>query len=732
MMTAENQIRYIERFVETYFGFSDAESELREAACLKLQYSECILPPSGDELLCGKLDAMPVGFAMQDNGMGYFLNAGLFSRLCNLCPEQKEHIEALKRRFLPQTGKAQLVQKTPEHILWEVPTDDFSNNSNIGFWLCRMSSTQLDFDKFLQLGIPGLREQILAQLKECEDLAKERFYHGLLAVLDAYCEVAESCAVKAECSDAANGAKIARILRAITARKPQSFHEAAQMMYLYAIVSGTYNYGRMDEYLGDFLCYDLDNGIITEEEALAILIDLWKLFIHRKTTWNGRVIVGGKGRRNEENADRFALLAIKVAGIVKDVLPQFTLRFYDGQNPILMEAALRGIGKGCVYPLLYNDDVNIPSVQKVFGVPLEEAEQYLPFGCGEYIIYHKSVGTPSDIINLLKALEITLFNGYDNVTGKPLGLQTGKFSEFADFESFFEAYCKQVEHYTELHAEHQKVEYQVAAEHSPFLMASLLYDDCIMKGKPIFDGGARYMGGTFETYGNINTANSLTAIKKLVFDEKVIAPDTLLDMLKKNFEGYEREHKLLLDAPKYGNDDAEADEMAIRVHEHICLTTKKQAERVGLDSYLVVVINNSANSTLGRFVMASADGRMAGEHMANANNPTGGSDKNGLTAMLNSLIKLKTDIHAGSVQNIKFSKEMFEDNFDLTRNVLDAYFKNGGSQIMINVLGREDLENALKEPEKYQNLIVRVGGFCARFVELSADVQKEILSRTMY
>lgn len=731
-MNVEKQLCYIEKFMETYFSFSGEEKGQREAECLNLQFSECICPPQGQELLCGKYDVPGIGFGMQNSGMGYFMNESVFRQMEKDCPEKKAYLRALQEKWLPETGRQQLIRDTPVHILKEIPNDHFTSEPNIGFWLCRMSSTMLDFDKLLTLGIPGLRTEITERMRGSLQENQEDFLRGVLAVLDAFCRILEACAEKSERSAAEHGQEIARILRNIAVRKPETFHEAVQLMYLYAIVSGTYNYGRMDEYLGDFLCRDLDNGVLTEDGALDILIELWKLFIHRKTTWNGRVIVGGKGRRNETEADRFALLAIRVAGIVRDVLPQFTLRFYEGQDPRLLDDALEGIGGGCVYPLLYNDDVNIPSVQKVFGVSCGEAEQYMPFGCGEYILYHRSVGTPSDIINLLKALEITLFNGYDHVSQKPMGLKTGDFRDFPDFESFFEAYCRQVEHYAGLQAQHQKIEYQTAAKHSPFLMASLLYDDCIRNAKPIFDGGARYMGGTYETYGNTNTADSLTAIKKLVFEERKITPDTLLDMLENNFEGYEPQRKMFLEAPKYGNDMEEADSMAVRVHEHICLTTKKQAEKVGLDSSLVVVINNSANTELGRFTMASADGRKAYDPMANANNPSGGSDKSGLTAMLNSLVRLRTDIHAGSVQNIKFSREMFQKHYAQTRAALDVYFENGGSQLMINVLGRQDLENALKEPEKYQNLIVRVGGFCARFLELSADVQKEIMSRTMY
>jgi len=183
---------------------------------------------------------------------------------------------------------------------------------------------------------------------------------------------------------------------------------------------------------------------------------------------------------------------------------------------------------------------------------------------------------------------------------------------------------------------------------------------------------------------------------------------------------------------KYGNDDAEADAMLLRVHNHICNFTREQASKVGLHHYLVVIINNHANTILGRKTNASADGRSAFCPLANANAPASGKDKNGLTSMLNSIVKPPTTVHAGSVQNIKFSRELFNQQRDATRALLDTYFDGGGSQAMITVLGKEDLKNAMKDPGNYQNLMVRVGGFSARFVELDKDVQEEILARTLY
>ncbi len=732
-MNSTMQFDYAKRFLDTYFSIPAGERDTREAECLKLQFSECFMAPEGSELLMGKYDHPCVGFGLQESGMGFFMNRDLFQRMEKENPQHADEIKAIREKWAPETGYQQLLDQTPQRIMDVIPYEDFNNYSNVGYWLCRMSSTHLDFDKLLTLGVSGLKTEILKHMKENPEPDAQTLYRGFLRVLDAFSFVARACADKAEASDAVYAAQIAANLRKIAENKPDTFWEAVQLMYLYAIMSGTYNYGRLDEYLGDFYVNDLKNGILTEDMARDILISLWKLMIHRKTTWNARVFVGGKGRRNEVNADRLALMCIKVASIVKDVLPQFSLRFFKGQNPELLDEAYRVIGQGCVYPILYNDDVNVPAVMKTFRVSEKEAEQYIPYGCGEYILYHRTVGTPSDIINLLKALEVTLHNGYDPESGKMIGLKTGEFKDMPDFDTLYAAYCRQVERFVEVEAEQQLIEYEAAKKNASFLMAGLLYDDCIARGKPIFDGGALQLGGTLEVYGRTNTSDSLLAIKKLVYDKKIITPEKLLDMLDHDFAGYETERKMLLAQPKFGNDDDEADEMAALVHEHICRVTEEQAERFRMATYLVVVINNSANSTLGLHTGASADGRCAHEPMANANNPSGGCDKNGLTAMLNSLLKMRCDIHAGSVQNIKFSKEMFKgEKMQKTRAILDTYFDNGGTQLMINVLGRDDLENALREPEKYQNLIVRVGGFCARFVELSNDVQREILSRTMY
>ncbi|RPJ51156.1 MAG: pyruvate formate-lyase, partial [Chloroflexi bacterium] len=288
------------------------------------------------------------------------------------------------------------------------------------------------------------------------------------------------------------------------------------------------------------------------------------------------------------------------------------------------------------------------------------------------------------------------------------------------------------EHYVTALADRHAFEYRAEAESAGFLYVSMLYDDCIARGKSLVDGGVRYRGGVIETFGMVNTADSLAAIKRLVYDQKRITLEQMAAVLDADFEGYERERRLILGAPKYGNDDEYVDRIAQAVSDHVSRFTYEQARRIGFQYFLIVNINNYANVSMGKHTAASADGRRNGAPLANGNTPTAGNDTCGVTAFLNSIAKLDPSAHAGYVHNIKFSKQVFREDRAKVSALLKAYFANGGTQAMITVVGRGDLEAALREPEKYRNLIVRVGGFSARFVELARDVQMDLIQRTLY
>lgn len=715
-------------FTKTYDENSD-NIYLREARCLEVQFSYLMLPIRPQDLFAGRKAELPIGFWAQNSygTVGYYCDVPSLLALKEDNTLSKEELLAVD--YLIQFWKG---KTTDEKIRTQYTPDqkkllshgNFEIESGIGWPLYRMSGAQMNPEKLLAKGICGIIEEadrLHSQNPDFYDAIK-----SIMQTLQAIClrYRKEILAEKELCKDNQRFKELSYMadnLEEIACRIPKSFWQAAQLSYLFYLLSGTYNYGRMDEYLGTYYARDLDAGNMTEEFSLSLLTSLWKLIIERHNIFDGRIILGGKDRKNPEDADRFALAAMETSRRTKDILPQLTLRCYTGMNQALYHKALEVIGEGTTFPMLYNDDVNIPAVANAFNLPLEVAQEYVPFGCGEYVIYNKSFGTPSGAINFLQGLNTMIYEGEKNCL-----------EECSDFESFYTLYMSKMQHIIELLALQERQEYDVCAADAPYLFFSILFDDCLKHGKPVFAGGVRYLEGTLEGYGNTNTADSLTAIKKYVYDEKRISPQTMAEALKHNFEGYEEIQTMLLAAPKYGNDDDTADSMAIRFHEDISNIIRNSAQKADLHSYLMVVINNHMNTTFGMTTGASADGRPGYTYMANANNPTGGMDTNGITAMLNSLVKLTPALHAGSVQNMRFSKEMFTRLLPKTKGLLTTYFQNGGAQSMITVLNRGDLERAMEEPEKYQNLIVRVGGFSARFVELSENDQKELLSRNTY
>ena len=737
-------IKQIKLFTDVYKKHANSSTALREVECLRIQYPIYFCDIQDGDLFVGREIKPAIGFMAQSGGgFGYYMDEGNVKNILNdekLSMQNKQIGAELIKYWAAENSNQQCRNAFPPKMKEVLDSEGWQTDPVIASPLYRLSGTQCDFDKLIRLGIPGLRDEVLSYKNKVARNSKEfQVYLGMEKALDLFAEVANYFADMAK-SQATNALperrkeldEMEKVLRNIAYKKPQTFREGLQLMFLYANIAGTINYGRMDEYMGDLFVQDIDNGSLKEEEAIHLMVNLWKLIDVKKNIWDSRIFVGGKARRNEANADRFALVAMEVTRLAHCVAPQFSLRFYEGQNPALYEKGLDVIASGVPYPMIYNDDVNIPSVMNAFDVPHEEAQHYLPFGCGEYILNHRSVGTPSGVINLLQALSVTLNKGINPLTKKPMGIAAAELGGFDTYEGLYSAYKKNVELYVEQLAYQEKLEYDIAAKGAPYLFLSMVFDDCIKRGKGLFDGGIRYLGGTLESYGNTNTADSLTAIKKLVYEDKTFTLDQINAMIHANFEGFEKEHKMLLAAPKYGNDDNYADDIKVEVDRHICTVTRDMGKKAGLHSYLIVIINNSANTTMGLQTAASADGRTERTFMANANNPTGGADKNGVTAFLNSLVKPATNIHAGAVQNMKFSKEMLTTYRDKTEILLKTYWEKGGAQCMITCLGREDLENALKYPEQYANLLVRVGGFSAKFVELAPEVQQEILSRTIY
>lgn len=331
-------------------------------------------------------------------------------------------------------------------------------------------------------------------------------------------------------------------------------------------------------------------------------------------------------------------------------------------------------------------------------------------------------------------MQLALNEGYDPMDHiyKAGPIKVKPLSEMKTFDDFYNQYKKLLDYYFDLSVEAQLHSYKVMNQEVSFLFTSILMDDCINREKSLLDGGVEILGGTNETYGNINSSDALYAIKTLVYDQKKYTLEQLNQVALHNYVGYEMIQKDILDLPKYGNDHKECDEMAIDLYEYVAKGIRQRGIDNHMGYYLIVISNNQTNTDWGHQTDASLDGRKKGVYMNPANNPQGGAAKNGPTACLNSLAKFNAKYHGGSVQNMKFTPRMMHEDKEKVKILFDTYFKKGGCQLMVTCVDHGVLEDAQKHPENYPDLIVRVAGYSAVFVNLTPDIQAELLSRTLY
>lgn len=731
------QLRLMERYTETHKAASALSKEEREVACLRVLYPALLRSIEPQDLIAGRLDFLPIGFGCVTSvgGVGHYCVFHKLTKFKEQLP-QSEHprVDALYAYWLDHDLKTKYCKDALKDDIVGMFVDcDYPLIAT-----ARLSGMMLDYRTLMKLGIGGLRSRITALQKEKGDNA---FYRASLECLDLFGTCCDALKEKAQrdltSADAARAADLCRMIDALDKIKsdaPETFYEALQLFWLYALLAGVINYGRMDDVLGTYLKHDLDSGLLNEDEAFRLLRSLWTMIENRRTTVNGRIITGGRGRRDPEAADTFTRIAMKVAQSCRYVEPQFTLRMDRNTPEDIFDAALDTIGQGATYPTLYNDDVNVPAVMHAMRVDETTAEQYVPFGCGEFVIQGQSTGTPNTCINLLKLLQISLNGGIDPMDGvdKSDGVSLLPAEELTSFDSLYAQYKRLLDHYFDLSVAAQKRSYEIMNEEVSFLFTSILMDDCLGRGKALLDGGVRYLGGTNETYGNINASDSLAAIREVVFEKKLTTLPALRDAANADFEGQEWLRRQLWEAPKYGNDDDRADALANDLFQFVANGIRDRGIAAGMQYYLIVISNNQLNTEWGRRTAASYDGRHKGQFMNPANNPQGGANHSGPTAMLNSLAKFDAGLHGGSVQNIKFTPDFFNNRREVIKQMFRVYFARGGCHLMVTVVDHGVLEDAVKHPENYRDLIVRVSGFSAVFVNLEPDIQKELMSRVLY
>jgi formate C-acetyltransferase len=396
-----------------------------------------------------------------------------------------------------------------------------------------------------------------------------------------------------------------------------------------------------------------------------------------------------------------------------------------------VKRAIQIVKTGFGQPSFFNTEAIIQEMLRQ-GKSLEDARQGGASGCIEAGIFGKENYNLTGYFNLPKVLEITLHNGLDPRTGKKIGLETGDPRRFSSFEDLFEAFKKQAHRFLEIKIRGNNVIERIYAEYLPTPFLSLLIDDCIAKGRDYHDGGARYNNSYIQGVGLGTVTDCLSSLRFNVFDKRLISMEEMLEALKKNFEGYETlRQKFLNKTPRYGNDDDYADSLVKDVFEVFYSGVNGRPNTKG-GCYRINLLPTTVHVYFGKMTGATPDGRKASEPLSEGISPVQGADRLGPTAVIKSAAKIDHLRTGGTLLNQKFTPQLLadEEGIDKLCHLIRAYFKMDGHHLQFNVVTADTLREAQRHPEKYRDLIVRVAGYSDYFVDLSVDLQNEIIRRT--
>lgn len=346
----QEQLEIMEEYTSVHKQNEHAPKEVREVECLKVLYPRMFRTVEDDDQIAGRLDFLPIGFGCVTSlgGVGHYCVFNKLREFQNKLTDEseKKRVDALYDYWLDHDLKTDYCRK----VLTEDTVGRFIDCEYPLIATARLSGMMLDYPKLLNRGIGGLKEDIRNKISR--DPANP-FYQGALACLDLYaqsaqylCEMVERQMKTSSIPRKKELEVMRRSLKKIQSEKPETFHEALQAVWLYALLSGVINYGRLDDYLGPYLAADLEAGRITEEEAYKYIHSLWTMIENRRTTVNGRIIVGGKGRKHPEEADKFLHIAMQVAKNTRYVEPQFTLRLDKNTSDEIWNEALDALGVG--------------------------------------------------------------------------------------------------------------------------------------------------------------------------------------------------------------------------------------------------------------------------------------------------------------------------------------------------------------------------------------------------
>lgn len=628
----------------------------------------------------------------------------------------------------------------------------------------------IDYNKLMTLGYDGTIAQVKEYLeklskKDPDYGSKRDYYNATLIMLEAskkyilrYAKLAEEKAMNEINLKRKNELMtMSENCKAIAGGTPKTFWQALQLFNFGTTLiqiegnGHSISYGRMDQWLFPFYDLDIKNKVLTKEFALE-LIEVQYVKMNNPTKLkdkgtvkvrNGRgfggesLTIGGVDKDGNDATNDLTMLMLEASVHTRMMNPWVCVRMHENTPYELKVKTVECIRAGYGHPKLFNDDPAIKAMLSK-GVTLEEARDYCVVGCVEPSIPGKEFGwLDSGYVNIAKMMEMVI-NGGSTLDGKNIGPNTGSLETYKTFEEVLESVDKQFQYWTDQLCSCLNITDEVHRMVKPTPYVSAFFEGCIESGKDMTEGGVKYNGTAPQGAGIATCADSLSTIKKLMFDDKSHTGTELLAAVKNNWEGYEKLYALVNSSkiPHYGNDDDYVDELFKFMFESYCKNIKgRKNPRGGEFNPGVYTVN--ANVGMGLYTNASLDGRKISEPISDNMGPVhtaGGShDISGPTAIVNSVSKVDHSLASnGTLLNLRFPEEAVAgvEGRDVLISFIDEYMSKKGMHVQFNVMSADTMKAAQKNPKDYKDMLVRVAGYSAYFVELGKPLQDDLIYRT--
>ena len=587
-------------------------------------------------------------------------------------------------------------------------------------------------------------EELKAMLISCD---------AVIHFAERHAEMAENLAAgEVDPLRAAELQKIAEVCRWVPAHAPRTFHEAIQMYWFVHLGTITelngwdaMNPGHFDQHLAPFYAAEAAAGTLTREHAKELLCCFWiKVNNHpappkvgitarESGTYNDftNINIGGIASDGKDGVSEVSYLMLEVIEELHILQPGNSVHVSSKTPDRFLKAACKVIRQGHGYPSVFNPDVYVVELLRQ-GKSLKDAREGGCSGCIEVGAFGKEAFVLTGYLNVPKVLEITLNNGIDPLTGKRVGIETGDPCSFANYEELYDAFLEQLNFIIDTKVRVSNYIDRMFAKYAPAPFLSVVIEDCISKGRDYYDGGPRYNTNYIQCTGLGTTTDSLSVLKKHVFEDKTFSMERVLDAVARNFAGEEFLRQTIINkTPFFGNDDDAADDIALQVYADLFAAIDGKPNVKG-EAFHLNMLSTTCHIYFGKVMGATPNGRLAGKSISDGTSPSHGADTHGPSAVIRSLTKLDHTLSGGTLLNQRFLPSLLKRDEDVTRlgQLIRSYFTLGGHHIQFNVVDTATLKAAQHAPEDYRDLLVRMAGYSDYFNDMNADLQQEVIERT--